>query len=285
MSTSSSAPRAGKRQYHAMTSVLDKRLFRSWWGGRYSYTWSQLKDNQFGEDSTYQARTAVPQNVYDVDAEYSISNFDSPHRIVLAPIVRFPNPSSSFRLLTGWSLSAVVELVSGSPLKCRISAGESDSNLGLFGRRQRPNHRRSEYARRRRGSRVVGRSSGCAMVQRRRIPESRFGSVRGCAADNRGCTLPLPKEPGSGDYEGHALRVEPVRPNPSGAAEPDQHSQIQRRLGRNGGGSEQLRPHHVAPRLHADLAAQFQVRILTDAGEVRRARAYALACHVRRGTC
>ena len=65
---------------------------RRWWGGRYSYTWSRLEDNQFGEDSAYQTRTATPQNVYDLDAEYGISNFDSPHRIVLAPIVRFPEP-------------------------------------------------------------------------------------------------------------------------------------------------------------------------------------------------
>jgi hypothetical protein len=129
----------GKRQFHAITLVLDKRVSRSWWGGRYSYTWSQLKDNQFGEDSAYQTRTAVPQNVYDLDAEYSISNFDSPHRIILAPIVRFPNPSRHAGLLGGWTASAIVELVSGSPLNAVMSAGESDVNLGLFGGRQRPN--------------------------------------------------------------------------------------------------------------------------------------------------
>ncbi|MCA1651098.1 MAG: hypothetical protein LC753_12725, partial [Acidobacteria bacterium] len=129
----------GKRQYHAVTLVLDKRLSRHWWGGRYSYTWSRLMDNQFGEDSAYQTRTAIPQNVYDLDAEYSISNFDSPHRIVLAPIVRFPQPSRSPRLLGGWTASAIVELVSGSPLNAVMSAGASEANLGLFGGRQRPN--------------------------------------------------------------------------------------------------------------------------------------------------
>jgi hypothetical protein len=129
----------GKRQYHAVTLVLDKRLTRGWWGGRYSYTWSRLEDNQFGEDSAYQTRTAVPQNVYDLDAEYSISNFDSPHRIVLAPIIRFPNPSQRAAVLGGWSASAIVELVSGSPLNAVMSSGTSDVNLGLFGGRQRPN--------------------------------------------------------------------------------------------------------------------------------------------------
>jgi trimeric autotransporter adhesin len=129
----------GKRQYHAVTLVLDKRVGQSMWGGRYSYTWSRLEDNQFGEDSAYQTRTSVPQNVYDLDAEYSISNFDSPHRIVLAPIVRFPEPAEHKLWLGGWSASAIVELVSGSPLNAVMSEGESDANLGLFGGQQRPN--------------------------------------------------------------------------------------------------------------------------------------------------
>ncbi len=130
----------GERQYHAVTLIFDKRVTRGWWGGRYSYTWSRLEDNQFGEDSAYQTRTAVPQNAYDLDAEYAISNFDSPHRIVLAPIVRFPTPATgSGRWLGGWTVSAIVELVSGSPLNAVMSEGTSDANLGLFGGRQRPN--------------------------------------------------------------------------------------------------------------------------------------------------
>jgi hypothetical protein len=129
----------GERQFHAVTFVLDKRLSRSMWGGRYSYTWSRLEDNQFGEDSAYQTRTAVPQNVYDLDAEYGISNFDSPHRIVLAPIIRFPEPERNALWLGGWSVSAIVEMVSGSPLNAVMSSGVSDANLGLLGGRQRPN--------------------------------------------------------------------------------------------------------------------------------------------------
>jgi len=132
----------GRRQYNAATFVLDKRT-TGWWGGRFSYTLSQTKDNQFGQASTYQTRTATPQNNYDLDAEYGISNFDSPHRIILAPIVKFPGSKSSSSnarlLLNGWSASAVVELVSGSPLNAVMSTGVSNANLGLFGGRQRPN--------------------------------------------------------------------------------------------------------------------------------------------------
>jgi hypothetical protein len=134
------------RQYHAVSVRFDKRVGASrWWGGRYSYTWSQTKDNQFGESSVYGRRTATPQNNYDLEAEYATSIFDSPHRIVLAPIVQLPSPKArgmSHALLGGWNASAVVELVSGPPLEAVLSQDLSDSNLGLFGgtaERQRPN--------------------------------------------------------------------------------------------------------------------------------------------------
>jgi trimeric autotransporter adhesin len=133
----------GRRQYNAMTATLDKRTGSTGWGGRLSYTFSKTMDNQFGQDNVYQTRTATPQNNYDLDAEYSVSNFDSPHRIILAPIYVFPSPaargSAKHLLLGGWTASAVVELVSGAPLNSVLSQGVSDANLGLFGGRQRPN--------------------------------------------------------------------------------------------------------------------------------------------------
>jgi hypothetical protein len=131
----------GRRQYHSLIVELDKRV-TGWWGGRLSYTWSRTRDNQFGESNTYANITNVPQNNYDLDAEYGLSNFDSPHRIILAPIVRIPGPSGTRLaswLLTGWTSSAIVELVSGAPLNATLSSGRSDTNLGLFGGRQRPN--------------------------------------------------------------------------------------------------------------------------------------------------
>jgi hypothetical protein len=133
----------GKRQYHAATFVLDKRVGARGWGGRLSYTFSRTKDNQFGQDNVYQTRQNSPQNNYDLPAEYAISNFDSPHRIILAPIVQLPSLSAQGAtmraLLGGWNVSSIVELVSGAPLNAVLSAGVSDANLGLFGGRQRPN--------------------------------------------------------------------------------------------------------------------------------------------------
>jgi hypothetical protein len=133
-----------KRQYNAVDFILDKRVGgANRWGGRYSYTFSKVKDNQFGQLSSYGRRLETPQNNYDLEAEYAISNFDSPHRIVLAPIVQLPSPAQSsgakYMLLGGWNVSAVIEMVSGPPLNAVISQSASDANLGLFGGRQRPN--------------------------------------------------------------------------------------------------------------------------------------------------
>jgi hypothetical protein len=133
----------GRRQYHAVTFKLDKRTGQSWWGGRFHYTWSSTKDNQFAQGSTFATITATPQNNYDLSSEYDVSTFDSPHRIIMAPIVRIPGPSEdrgfAYALLGGWTATAIVELVSGSPLNATLSATASDNALGLFGGRQRPN--------------------------------------------------------------------------------------------------------------------------------------------------
>src|SRR5262249_62015692 len=133
----------GRRQYHAATFVLDKRAGEGTWGGRLSYTWSRTMDNQFGQGNSYSSVTATPQNNYDLEAEYGVSNFDSPHRIVLAPIVNLPSPADCHRLaytlIGGWNASAIVELVSGAPLNAVLSSSTSDADLGLFGGRQRPN--------------------------------------------------------------------------------------------------------------------------------------------------
>ncbi|HJO38584.1 MAG: hypothetical protein QGF21_05360 [Vicinamibacterales bacterium] len=133
----------GRRQYNTLVFKLDKRTGSSFWGGRMSYTFSGTKDNQWGQSSGFASRTATPQNTYDMNAEYTTSIFDSPHRIILAPIVRIPGQAEEGTLksaiLGGWTASAVVEFVSGAPLNTVASGGLSDNNLELLGGRQRPN--------------------------------------------------------------------------------------------------------------------------------------------------
>lgn len=106
-------------------------------------------DNQWGQFSTFGSGLpgggggtgGVPQNYYDLDAEYSISTIDTPHRIVLAPIVRIPGPargSVAYWFVGGWTASAVVEFVSGPPISAYVT-NLSAANLGLFNGLQRPN--------------------------------------------------------------------------------------------------------------------------------------------------
>jgi hypothetical protein len=138
----------GRRQYHAVVVKLDKRTARTW-GGHFNYTWSRMMDNQWGQFSTFGSGLpatgtagtgGAPQNYYDLDAEYSVSTVDVPHRIVLAPIVRIPGPSKGLAswLIGGWTASGVVEWASGPPLSAYVT-NLSAANLGLFNGLQRPN--------------------------------------------------------------------------------------------------------------------------------------------------
>jgi hypothetical protein len=121
------------------------------WGGRISYTYSQLKDNQFGQGNYYTSApgvlnnyTAIPGSpYYDPDAEFGQSLLDSPHKIVASPIIRLPFGEGQRWLTTGvgnaiaggWTLSFVIQMQSGFP----IGVSQSVNNTNLLGAGQRPN--------------------------------------------------------------------------------------------------------------------------------------------------
>ncbi len=153
----------GLSRYNAGVIEWTKRVSHGW-GGRMSYTYSVLKDNQVGEDNFYsRVSTQLPLNnynyiasnprcaagaqltsaCYDPYAEYGYSMLDVPHRVILAPIVELPfgqnrkwaNTSKAANwVLGGWSISAIVNLQSGFPL----NVTQTD-NTGLLGGAQRPN--------------------------------------------------------------------------------------------------------------------------------------------------
>jgi hypothetical protein len=132
----------GKSRYNAVILKMEKRVTDGF-GGRFNYTWSNLKDNQFGEQNHFQGNfSGRPQDNYDLDAEYATGLLDTPHRIVLAPIYelpfgegkRFANSSRALDYLVGgWTLSAVVLLESGFPTPVRYSQGVSQAHFGNFG--------------------------------------------------------------------------------------------------------------------------------------------------------
>jgi trimeric autotransporter adhesin len=157
----------GVNRYNAMVIELNKRVTRGW-GGRFSYTYSVLKDNQIGETNFFSNRgVGAAMNNYNYDAsappctagmtrleeynsrcfdplvDYSYGILDVPHRFIVAPIVNLPfgkdhaiGKSTVGNLLAGgWTVSAVFNFQSGFP----IGVSQSASNSNLLGNGQRPN--------------------------------------------------------------------------------------------------------------------------------------------------
>jgi hypothetical protein len=139
-----------RSQYDAGVLSISKRA-TGWWGGRISYTYSRLYDNQFGQGNYYSSSpgilnnfTADPESPYfDPDSEWGRSLLDSPHKVVASPIIRLPFGSGQ-RWLTsgvgnaiagGWTVSFVIQMQSGFP----IGVSQNTNNTNLLGHGQRPN--------------------------------------------------------------------------------------------------------------------------------------------------
>jgi hypothetical protein len=139
-----------RSQYHAGVIQLTKRP-TGWWGGRISYTYSRLDDNQFAQNNYYVGTvgilnnyTAIPGSDYfDPDAEYGRSRLDSPHKVVASPIFRLPfgegerwlTSGIGSALAGGWTVSFVIQMQSGFP----IGVTQNVNNTNLLGSSQRPN--------------------------------------------------------------------------------------------------------------------------------------------------
>jgi hypothetical protein len=124
----------GKNLYNAAVIEWSKRLSHGI-GGRVSYTYSVLKDNQFAESNFY---VAAPQTnplnsfnyipgspYYNPDADWAYGVLDVPHRIIIAPVFELPfgtnrrwvnNGGPADWILGGWIVSAAMNFQSGFPL-------------------------------------------------------------------------------------------------------------------------------------------------------------------------
>jgi trimeric autotransporter adhesin len=137
---------AGHARYHSMILRLERRITNGW-GGLVNYTLSSNKSNVFGErnqfsnDSNSLARVV---NSYDIEAEYSNSVTEAPHRLNFALTGELPfgkgkshlsEPGLARTLLGGWALTAVGSFQSGFP----VVVIQDSNNSGVFGRVQRPN--------------------------------------------------------------------------------------------------------------------------------------------------
>src|SRR2546430_14835728 len=146
----------GYSRYNAAVFEWTKRVTNGW-GGRISYTYSILKDNQFGEGNFYTAVSpAFPINnynyiasasacqsgqqfttaCYDPTSEYGYGVLDVPHRVIIAPIVELPfghgkrwasTSRAADLIIGGWTLSTAVKLQAGFPVNVQQNA---ESRLG-----------------------------------------------------------------------------------------------------------------------------------------------------------
>ncbi len=131
-----------RARYDALSLRWERRL-RDNWGLDVNYTYSRLRDNQFGEANQYANRSGSALNNYDLDAEYGESLLNVPHRLNASASVRLPfgrgqrwlQGSVGDALLGGWSLSVAARYQNGFP----ISVWQSSNNSGLLGSSQRPN--------------------------------------------------------------------------------------------------------------------------------------------------
>ncbi len=118
--------------YHAAIFQLRKRV-TGVWGGSFSYTFSRLNDNQFGESNYYSSNPGLQNNYavipgspyYDPEQLYGRALLDSPHKLVIAPTVTLPfghgkkflaDSTAGDLLLGGWSITPVITLQSGFPI-------------------------------------------------------------------------------------------------------------------------------------------------------------------------
>jgi hypothetical protein len=147
----------GVNRYNAGVIELQKRVSHGW-GGRFSYTYSVLKDNQIGETNFYSNRSvSTPLNnynymanmpactstnfaaCYNPMAEYTAGILDVPHRIIVAPIFQLPSPAAKSGIANwvaaGWTLATVFNFQSGFP----IGVSQSNSGNNLLGNGQMPN--------------------------------------------------------------------------------------------------------------------------------------------------
>ena len=141
----------GKSQYHAGVIQVRKRM--TWWSGSFSYTFSRLWDNQFGQGNYYTSAPGLLNNYtfiegsdyFNPDAEYHRSLLDSPHKVAITPIVQLPFGEGrrflngggwTNAVFGGWTISAVIQMQSGFPIGV---SQNTNTNSYMLGAGQRPN--------------------------------------------------------------------------------------------------------------------------------------------------
>jgi hypothetical protein len=105
-----------------------------------SYTYSSLYSNNdasLGEGGT-DGSSQRPQSFFDIASEWSVSQFDRPHRFTSSYSWEIPGPKSGWlgQVLNGWQLTGITQIQSGRPFT--IGTGADSNGDGQTGS-DRPN--------------------------------------------------------------------------------------------------------------------------------------------------
>jgi len=105
---------SGHSAYNALQSTLMKRFS----GGhqiQVSYTLSRaMDDNDSQLPPDTQSTSIYPPNPYDLESEWAVSSFDSPHVLVANATMQLPT-AGRHAVLNGWQVNGIVSLRSGYP--------------------------------------------------------------------------------------------------------------------------------------------------------------------------
>jgi hypothetical protein len=131
-----------RARYDAATLRWDRRLHDNW-AVNANYTFSVLKDNQFGEANQYANRSGSALDNDDLDREFGYSLLDVPHRVNVIGTLQLPfgkghrwlTDGVADAVLGGWSVSVAGRYQNGFP----VSVWQASNNSGLLGSGQRPN--------------------------------------------------------------------------------------------------------------------------------------------------
>jgi hypothetical protein len=119
----------GTSNYNSFQTTLK---IRDWHGltSQFAYTWAHTLD-----DMT-QYRYVLPQNSFDLKADYGSSDFDTRHNFTALVSYNLPSSSKGPQwLLNGWEVSSLLSFHTGQPFNITTASDNTGTNENV----QRPN--------------------------------------------------------------------------------------------------------------------------------------------------
>jgi hypothetical protein len=108
--------------YNSLQTTLK---IKDWRGltSQFAYTWAHA------HDEISQSRFALPQNSFDLKADYGNSDFDTRHNFTALLSYSLPSPSTGRRwLLHGWQLSSLLSFHTGQPFSVLTANDNTGTN-------------------------------------------------------------------------------------------------------------------------------------------------------------